>query len=936
MKQGQQSAFCVGTLVSSRFVLTANHCITNAAGVTPRSNLDVIFDWNPDSIPSPDPAGYPLNFSRRYTHTFTGANPIPTRFSSIIDVSEDDSAHDLAVIDLDLPVSPNFTRPIRPAGVGGTRNCADDFDDGLLIGYGRRLIPGIAQPSINQRNFHSSNGWFRDPTASDGNAIFENTFPFGINYYGNLEGDSGGPLLPPSRDRVCGVTSRMTVGGTIPGFRSDSAAADSRENVAFLKNILIDSNTGLYIGECGVSGPDRDGDGFPDPCDNCPNVFNDQLDTDRDGVGDRCDNCLGIANARDPNLPREWNKETPNQGDVNFPAEVQANGGNLPQSPTYDSYLTDLFPGDVCDKNPITFTTADGTSYGPRSGPSVTPRLINCTIHPGSNCGPDAKTIATTCSLPRNNGLAATSFVGGPGPTQQALTRELACPCDPLVAQSTCERAAGCTRGNPAVQDSGWITMSFDNRDTETLANVLVPRSQAETTFVATTHPGHATGTAANQSWGWDYWKDLDLPPATPTPASLGETYKTTPRPIFSGLVWSWVKSYAFAAPALVDPPTGDGTQQVLRQDVSRVNVTEVGNVDVRQDCPPIKVRVQRLFDWKDCPMCTGNAFVRINPSDPYESPTVIAPGFGEVPAKSFFTRATIDELVSTSYRLIVAYDAKGYAPQGVRNVIVNSQDHSVVDVLVSNSVGIPVRRANAVGSDPAGPIVAALSGRRQELIFLAEQDLVGSHLKDMRVIHFGTNVEERLPLLGKVKLADPVAVAYRAQDDAYYVLDRTQSGDHADDDQRGHKMRLVRIGRGLTPQVISEWPRPGRFATFELTPAADGSLVVSASSATDHAICVIGYDGRSAATSKGIFFGNYPITVAAVQNETGITYAITQPDGNMVALRLGAQESRGRDRGDDSADDRGHGRRDDSPHGRRQGDDGEHVNNGEDLGRCF
>jgi N-acetylneuraminic acid mutarotase len=37
---------------------------------------------------------------------------------------------------------------------------------------------------------------------------------------------------------------------------------------------------------------DSDGDGIPDACDNCPNVFNpDQADADGDGIGDACDPC---------------------------------------------------------------------------------------------------------------------------------------------------------------------------------------------------------------------------------------------------------------------------------------------------------------------------------------------------------------------------------------------------------------------------------------------------------------------------------------------------------------------------------------------------------------------------------------------------------------------------------------------------------------------
>ena len=45
------------------------------------------------------------------------------------------------------------------------------------------------------------------------------------------------------------------------------------------------------------TGPDHDGDGIPDMCDNCPSVANpDQQDTDGDLVGDACDNCPAVPN----------------------------------------------------------------------------------------------------------------------------------------------------------------------------------------------------------------------------------------------------------------------------------------------------------------------------------------------------------------------------------------------------------------------------------------------------------------------------------------------------------------------------------------------------------------------------------------------------------------------------------------------------------------
>ena len=52
------------------------------------------------------------------------------------------------------------------------------------------------------------------------------------------------------------------------------------------------------LGAHGVAVPgDSDGDGWPDFCDNCPTVPNeDQEDTDGDGIGDACDGALGILN----------------------------------------------------------------------------------------------------------------------------------------------------------------------------------------------------------------------------------------------------------------------------------------------------------------------------------------------------------------------------------------------------------------------------------------------------------------------------------------------------------------------------------------------------------------------------------------------------------------------------------------------------------------
>jgi len=86
-----------------------------------------------------------------------------------------------------------------------------------------------------------------------------------------------------------------------------------------------------------TEGPDSDGDGVVDECDNCPNVPNpDQKDTDHDGVGDAC------TDDRDGDGILDDDDNCP---DIYNPSQADFDGDGI---------------GDVCDPTPSGDTDSDG------------------------------------------------------------------------------------------------------------------------------------------------------------------------------------------------------------------------------------------------------------------------------------------------------------------------------------------------------------------------------------------------------------------------------------------------------------------------------------------------------------------------------------------------------------------------------------------------
>ena len=80
-------------------------------------------------------------------------------------------------------------------------------------------------------------------------------------------------------------------GGAAPCFCVPNEPCNCTGNIGSVWVAYTDDGKTLAYGD------DADGDGVPDPEDNCPFVANrDQLDSDGDGIGDACDNCPAVPN----------------------------------------------------------------------------------------------------------------------------------------------------------------------------------------------------------------------------------------------------------------------------------------------------------------------------------------------------------------------------------------------------------------------------------------------------------------------------------------------------------------------------------------------------------------------------------------------------------------------------------------------------------------
>lgn len=411
---------------------------------------------------------------------------------------------------------------------------------------------------------------------------------------------------------------------------------------------------------------------------------------------------------------------------------------------------------------------------------------------------------------------------------------------------------------------------------------------------------------------------------------------RTRSEVILDGLIWSWVRTFnpvpaigAIRFPNINATPTGGPASQRLRQHVSRIQVSEAGNKETRGN-PCRQLRALRAIDKSDCLFCQGGLFLTafIDASNP--SPLLTSPGRWSEPAAAFAHPLVVSALQDPSRAFVLASDALGWSTGQVRGVIVGP-DRGIETLLSNGPRGELYAFSSEFGSAASRtlaaaraanasrqPFLAVLSGQRQDVAFI-ERDDTGAVVQQLRTLDFDLNSEVVKPFRGSLRLVDPVAATYRAEDDAYYILDRTAANQPS--------TTLYRLPRGNSLERVGAWRRPGNLGEAALTVGTDGTLVITTWNDVKHAIAVVDLDalgrGRAKhndtqhpATSgksddKRAFdsrrikvltlrFGKGAVEIPAHRNLDSITLVLRAADGTLLPTRMSPDAPKSKDDGDD------------------------------------
>ena len=183
--------------------------------------------------------------------------------------------------------------------LGDTNGIQDIFVHDSQTGATSRVsVPNLAdQPTLGTQAIGPDVGW-PHAISADGRYV-----GFASRASNLVLDDTNGVADVFMHDRESGATTRISLpnladqpslGSQADGESGAPAISGDGWYVAFpsaASNLVLNDTNGkqdVFVHDLG--GADADGDGAPDPFDNCPLVANaDQTDTDADGLGDACD-----------------------------------------------------------------------------------------------------------------------------------------------------------------------------------------------------------------------------------------------------------------------------------------------------------------------------------------------------------------------------------------------------------------------------------------------------------------------------------------------------------------------------------------------------------------------------------------------------------------------------------------------------------------------
>jgi Trypsin/Thrombospondin type 3 repeat len=636
---------CSGTFITSRLVLTANHCFAGSiingyerGGPIAGSFIGVGPQWPPKERP--------------IYRVISALGGIPTDGENL--------SLDVALLEVPPPRTRQAEQDAYPSAVHAVRTWPDsDSLPTVFVGWGkiengsyptRRQIGIYGNPFLQLTHF----------AADEINETWGGPGPmweadWSNLYYGTAKGDSGGPLYLLVTDSNGNVT-RSQIGVASNGKQEDNDSgyaqwvdATAQEFHNWLYSSTIGggdpNHPGKLIGETDYTGPcqpglDRDCDRFYDSDDNCPAVFNPLQhpghDSDGDGVPDYCDNCIDIPNP----------DQTDSDGD-GFGDACDNCAGKTPST----SCTTDADCGPPPNRcvTAVDWASPDPTCYDPTTGAALA--ISRCEIHRCAgdkdtdgdgfgdvcdNC-PGLANDQSNCNLDAEEDLGIMPRLGDacdPVPCPQAgvntasFYNGLSASCSDPSTATDCDAVANTEIDWHGVQDQD-ATGIFTKTGVTEFAHCNCPgaldaetrigeckRSTSGTGRCSIAHAGdYPPDHARSPTSGWDAMTTESIGPDCTTP---GSCTPTSHQQITSGyqlssrywddreVIWRPDFDLGFVLPAGALPPGNEqellavapGFDGLTWAHTPRFNGVDLSTMSLNTGSPPIATT--RVATWSD------------------------------------------------------------------------------------------------------------------------------------------------------------------------------------------------------------------------------------------------------------------------------------------------------------------------------------------------